>query len=341
MIAVESSRAVHEAAELLGSLARRDVPYGSRTTYRVGGRAALGVEITDPDQLAEVARAVRATSVAVQILGRGSNTLVADRGFDGLLIWFGEWAEQIDIDPDAGDEAGDGSGPDAPVVVRAGGAVSLPVLARRTVAAGLTGLEWMVGVPGTIGGAVRMNAGGHGSDMASCLLGVRVCNLTTGEDRNMTVAELGFSFRHSQLPDGAVVLSAELAVRRGDRAASEAELGEIVRWRREKQPGGQNAGSVFVNPLPHTAGALIDGAGLRGVRRGTAEVSIKHANFIQADENGSADDVLALMRFVRSRVAADTGIVMRSEIRLVGFDADLTAELPRAGELDAREGGAS
>jgi UDP-N-acetylmuramate dehydrogenase len=318
VIIVMSSRAVDVAAELLGSMAQRDVPYGSRTTYRVGGRAALGVEITGPEQLAEVARAVRASGVAVQILGRGSNTLVADRGFDGLLIWFGDWAEQIDI--------GDGDAmidDDGLVTVRAGGAVSLPVLARRTVAAGLTGLEWMVGVPGTIGGAVRMNAGGHGSDMASCLVGVRVCDLTTGEDRNMTVAELGFGFRHSQLPDRAVVLGADLALRRGDRANSEAELAEIVRWRREKQPGGQNAGSVFVNPLPHTAGALIDAAGLRGVRHGSAEVSTKHANFIQADENGSADDVLALMRIVRSRVAADAGILMRSEIRLVGFDIDL------------------
>jgi len=312
----------------------------SVTTYRVGGRAALGVEIAEPGQLAVVGAAVRATQVAVQILGRGSNTLVADRGFDGLLLWFGDWAERIDIDIDSDIDSGathgsrDGAADhdrDGIVVVRAGGAVSLPVLARRTVAAGLTGLEWMVGVPGTIGGAVRMNAGGHGSDMASCLIGVRVYDLASGEDRNMTVAELGFGFRHSQLPDGAVVLAADLALRRGDRAASEAELTEIVRWRREKQPGGQNAGSVFVNPLPHTAGALIDGAGLRGFRRGSAEVSTKHANFIQADENGSADDVLELMRLVRSRVASHTGIVMRSEIRLVGFETDLNTEMPDLG----------
>ncbi|MGD9794671.1 MAG: UDP-N-acetylmuramate dehydrogenase [Acidimicrobiia bacterium] len=334
-----SSRAVDIAAELLGSMAQRDVPYGSRTTYRVGGRAALGMEITAPEQLADVARAVGASGVAVQILGRGSNTLVADRGFDGLLIWFGDWAEQIDI-VDRDDAVIDRAAmidDDGVVTVRAGGAVSLPVLARRTVAAGLTGLEWMVGVPGTIGGAVRMNAGGHGSDMASCLVGVRVCDLTTGEDKNMTVAELGFGFRHSQLPDGAVVLGADLAVRRGDRATSEAELAEIVRWRREKQPGGQNAGSVFVNPLPHTAGALIDAAGLRGVRHGSAEVSTKHANFIQADENGSADDVLELMQFVRSRVAAHAGIVMRSEIRLVGFDTDLNTGDLNAGDRAAIE----
>ena len=127
--------------------------------------------------------------------------------------------------------------------------------------------------------------------------------------------------------DNTAVVDARLRLRPGDRAAGEAELAEIVRWRRENQPGGQNAGSVFVNPVPGAvaAGELVDQLGLRGLRVGSAEVSSKHANFIQADEGGSADDVYALMRIVRERVREATGVLLRSEIRLVGFDEAMTA----------------
>jgi UDP-N-acetylmuramate dehydrogenase len=205
--------------------------------------------------------------------------------------------------------------------VVAGGAVALPVLARRTVAAGLSGFEWAVGVPGTVGGGVRMNAGGHGSDMAASLVDVEVFDLLRGGGTTLTAAQLGLRFRGSDLADHQVVLSARLALAPGDRVAGEAELDEVVRWRREHQPGGQNAGSVFVNPVPGelAAGALIDQLGLRGLRIGTAYVSDKHANFIQADDGGSADDVRTLIETVRARVAADTGFVLRSEVRLVGF----------------------
>jgi UDP-N-acetylmuramate dehydrogenase len=200
--------------------------------------------------------------------------------------------------------------------------VLLPVLARRTAAAGLTGGEWMVGIPGSVGGAVRMNAGGHGSDMASTLAGVRVMDLLSGEDGEVAPAALALRFRGSALADHQVVVAARLELGAGDRARSEAEIGEIVRWRREHQPGGQNCGSVFVNPVPFqlSAGEVIDDLGLRGARLGSAQVSEKHANFIQADEGGSAADVRDLMESVRRRVLEERGIALRSEVRLVGFE---------------------
>jgi UDP-N-acetylmuramate dehydrogenase len=135
-------------------------------------------------------------------------------------------------------------------------------------------------------------------------------------------ADLGLRFRASSLAPLLVVLEARLALAYGDRLAAEAEIGEIVRWRREHQPGGQNCGSVFVNPVPGevTAGALIDELGLRGLRIGSAWVSEKHANFIQAGEGGKASDVRAVIEEVRGRVAAASGYVLRSEVRLVGFD---------------------
>ena len=252
-------------------------------------------------------RALAASGLPVLVVGRGSNLLVADRGFPGLAVVLGAFALEIEVD-----------GSD----VVAGGAVSLPVLARKTVGAGLTGLEWAVGVPGSVGGGVRMNAGGHGSDIASTAVGVRVFDLRTGEDCAVPASALGLRFRGSDLADHQVVVSARFALAPGDRVASEAELAEIVHWRREHQPGGQNAGSVFVNPVPGqlSAGEVIDGLGLRGLRIGTAEVSPKHANFIQADEGGSADDVRALMAAVRARVLEERGIALRSEIRQIGFD---------------------
>jgi UDP-N-acetylmuramate dehydrogenase len=312
---------VLRVAERLGSLAELDAPIGPMTTYRVGGRAALLVRVDTIDDLHALADAIRDRDLPVLVVGRGSNLLVADQGFPGIAVVLGEIASTVHVtDADAG-RLGDTRD------VVAGASVSLPVLARRTVAAGLTGFEWAVGVPGSVGGAVRMNAGGHGSDMAASLVEVRVFDLRSGHDGGVPASEIGLRFRGSELRDHHVVVDARLRLHLGDREAGEAELAEIVRWRRENQPGGQNAGSVFVNPVPGAVAAaeLVDRLGLRGLRVGTAEVSPKHANFIQADEGGSADDVYALMRLVRERVHEATGVLLRSEIRLVGFDEAMTA----------------
>jgi UDP-N-acetylmuramate dehydrogenase len=301
-----SDRAVLDAAAAaLGPLAARDVPLGPRTTYRVGGPAALLVEVADDDAVAAVAAAVAATGVDVVVVGKGSNLLVADAGFPGLALVLGERFAQITI---------------AGTSVRAGGAAALPVVARRTVAAGLTGFEWAVGVPGSIGGAVRMNAGGHGSDMAACLAGVRVVDLRTGEDGAMPASALHLGYRRSALEAHQVVLSADLALEPGDAEAGATELAEIVSWRRANQPGGPNAGSVFTNPEGDSAGRLIEAAGAKGLRLGTAAVSDKHANFIQADDGGRADDVRALMALVAAKVRETTGVSLHAETHLLGFD---------------------
>jgi UDP-N-acetylmuramate dehydrogenase len=314
--------AVAEAAAMLtdrlGGRVRRDEPVASMTTYKVGGAASVFVEVASIGDLVAVAQAREATAVDVLVVGRGSNMLIADEGFAGVAVSIAGLADQIEIPPVV-----DRDDPSAYTVV-AGGAVSLPVLARRTAAASLTGFEWAVGVPGSIGGAVRMNAGGHGSDMAACLIDVDVFDLESTRASLITLAagELGLRFRASSLAPAHVVISARVGLSAGSRAESEAEIAEIVRWRREHQPGGQNCGSVFVNPVPGevTAGELIDRLGLRGFRVGTASVSEKHANFVQADEGGRAADVRAVIEAVRARVRAETGYALRSEVRLVGFD---------------------
>ncbi|MGH9065890.1 MAG: UDP-N-acetylmuramate dehydrogenase, partial [Acidimicrobiales bacterium] len=182
-------------------------------------------------------------------------------------------------------------------------------------------LEWAVGVPGSVGGAVRMNAGGHGSDMARCLARWAFVDLTGGPDGERGVADARYGYRSSSVQPSHVVLWASFELERGDRAYAEAEIAGIVRWRRANQPGGQNAGSVFTNPVGDSAGRIIEASGLKGRRLGSARVSPKHANFIQADPGGSADDVRRLIDLVRAEVRDRTGIELVAEVRMVGFPA--------------------
>ncbi len=302
---------LHEA---VGDRLRRDEPLGARTTYRVGGRAALLLEANGDDDLVAARDALAAAggAVPVVVVGNGSNLLVADAGFAGLAVVLGEAFAAVTIDG---------------IAVTAGAAALLPVVARRTAAAALTGFEWAVGVPGSIGGAVRMNAGGHGSDMAASLARVRVVGLDGGHDGWVPAATLDLGYRRSAVGPRQVVVAAELHLEAGDRATAEAEIAEIVRWRRANQPGGQNAGSVFTNPDGDSAGRLIDAAGAKGLRVGTAEVSPKHANFIIADAGGRADDVWALMLEVQRRVEAHAGVRLVAETRLCGFAPDDPANL--------------
>ncbi|GAC1311744.1 MAG: UDP-N-acetylmuramate dehydrogenase [Acidimicrobiales bacterium] len=300
----ERTAALAAAAARLGAAAIPDAPLGARTTYRVGGSAAIGVEPADEDALLAVARVIGSTTLPVLVVGKGSNLLVSDAGFPGIAIFISEGFTGIEIE---------GSN------VVAGGGASLPIVARKAASAGLTGLEWAVGVPGSVGGAVRMNAGGHGSDMAASLERARVIDLRSATARWIQPADLALAYRSSGIAWTDVVVAAELRCVRGDRDEAEARIAEVVRWRRANQPGGQNAGSVFTNPAGDHAGRLVEAAGAKGLRLGTAQVSPKHANFIQADEGGSAEDVKALVEEVRRRVEAHSGVVLHSEIRLIGF----------------------
>lgn len=295
---------IPEAARHLGELARPDVPLGPLTTYRVGGNAALSVEVHTRADLHRVADAIELSGAPVLVLGKGSNLLVADSGFAGVAVVLGDEFDWVAIDGDR---------------MRAGGATALPVAARRSAAAGLTGFEWAVGVPGSVGGGVRMNAGGHGAEIKDSLVDVTVFELVGIGERTWTNTELTFGYRHSALTSTDVVVEATFQLATGDSAGAEARIAEIVQWRRENQPGGQNAGSVFTNPPGDSAGRLIDAAGLKGFRVGTARVSEKHANFFQADAGGSADDVRSLIREVQRRVREAMGVELATEVKLVGF----------------------
>jgi UDP-N-acetylmuramate dehydrogenase len=283
----------------------RDAPLAGLTTYRVGGPARVLVRARREGDLAVVAAALGRHRPPLLILGRGSNLLISDDGFAGLaLLLEGEFEE---ITTSEG-------------TVRAGGSVGLPVLARRAAAAGLAGLEFYVGIPGTVGGAVRMNAGGHGRETREVVRSARVVDLLgdgLGVDR--TVEELALGYRTSAIGPNDVVAGATFAVEADTPDACEARIAEIVRWRREHQPGGANAGSVFRNPPQESAGSLIERCGLKGLRSGGAVVSPKHANFIQAEPGAVAADVRALVREVQRRVVEETGVALQPELHFVGF----------------------
>jgi UDP-N-acetylmuramate dehydrogenase len=289
----------------------RDVPISELTTYRLGGPVAVVVRVTNEPDLAAVAAVLAAADPPppVLVLGRGSNLLVADQGFAGVGVILDGDFEAVTVTRDTG-------------TVEAGGAVPLPVVARRSAACGLTGLEFYVGIPGSVGGAVRMNAGGHGRETREVLRRAWVLDLLRADPaaQPRTVADLDLGYRHSSLGATEVVTRAELHATVDTPEACEARTAEIVRWRREHQPGGANAGSVFRNPPGDSAGRLIDAAGLKGHRVGGAVVSAKHANFFQAEPGATATDVARLVAAVQDRVEDVTGVRLTPELQMVGFD---------------------
>ena len=322
-----------DLASLAGDLRERlpdatseGASFAELSTYRVGGPVAVLVRAKDVDALTTLAEVARRHRPRLLVIGRGSNLLMSDAGFSGLVVVLEGDFEAIDVpaqSPQAlrADTQALGAG-----VVRAGGAVPLPVLARRAAAGGLAGLEFYVGIPGSVGGAVRMNAGGHGRETVEVLRRAWVLDLLDGGGHPAAsardVVDLELEYRHSNLRPSEVVTAAEFTVTRDDPAACEARVAEIVRWRREHQPGGQNAGSVFRNPPGDSAGRLIEAAGLKGLRVGGAVVSDKHANFFQAEAGATARDVLDLVAEVQRRVAETTGVELVPELHVVGDDAD-------------------
>ncbi|MDP2622572.1 MAG: UDP-N-acetylmuramate dehydrogenase [Actinomycetota bacterium] len=282
-----------------------DAPLAPLTTYRFGGRARFLVVADGEEDLGLASRLAADEGVPILVLGRGSNVVVSDSGFDGVVIRPGPgmtgWQGRED-----------GS-------IVAGAGTALPMLARESARAGRGGLEFFTGIPGSVGGAVRMNAGCHGSETADWMVTARVFDLADAVARDRTPADLEMSYRHSNLTDGDFVVSATFRTVERDPAEADAVIREITRWRREHQPGGTlNAGSVFKNPPGDSAGRIIDDAGLKGLRVGAAEVSRRHANFFVAGEGATAQDVHDLVAEVRRRVLEQTGIALATEIRFVG-----------------------
>lgn len=292
--------------ELSQSRVRREEPIGALTTYRVGGSARVFVELGSSEDLLSLARLKSARpDLKCLIIGRGSNLLISDSGFDGLALRLGPAFAYSDV---------------AGTLVTAGGAMTMPALARRCASEGLGGLGWAVGVPGSVGGAVRMNAGGHNSDVAEVLIRASGVDFQTAEALEVSNEDLRLGYRCSAVSDHLLITQARFRLQESDPETERETLEEIVKWRRLNQPGGSNSGSVFKNPPGDSAGRLIEAAGCKGMRVCSAVVSDKHANFIITDRSGSARDVLSLMRKVASIVKERLNVELHPETRLAGFD---------------------
>lgn len=283
---------------------QRKVPLDRLTTYKMGGPARWFAEIERRSDLERIASAFAVEPVPVLVLGRGSNVLVADSGFDGLVLRLSGELAGLEMEEDA---------------VVAGGGLPLARLARAAVKAGRLGLEFLVGIPGSVGGAVRQNAGCLGSDVREWLVDATVFDLVSGTEELESPDDLELRYRSSSIRPVDVVVRARFRFRPGPAEEGERRLLEVTRWRREHQPGGTlNAGSVFKNPPGDAAGRIIDEEGLKGLRIGRVAVSTKHANFFVAEQGATAQEVHRLVHEVRRRVRSHTGVDLEPEIQFVG-----------------------
>ena len=291
------------------------VPMSRYTTLKLGGPADLFCEIASVEELRAALKAAHEMRVPVTVIGNGSNLLVRDGGIRGLVIHVGDGFSKIS-DPVP---LGDGR-----YALSAQGGATLTKLSNAAAAAGLSGLEFAGGIPGTVGGAVFMNAGAYGGEMKDVVTHVTACTLDGGSV-SYTNEEMQFGYRRSVLNQSdspAVVTSVTVALAPGDEETIRAAMREFNARRREKQPITlPSCGSTFKRPEGQFAGTLIDQCGLKGLRVGGASVSTLHAGFLVNDENGTAADYLALIAQVQKIVLEKKGVALEPEVRILGEDA--------------------
>ncbi len=292
---------------VLGSRLREGERLDRYTSARIGGPADFFVTAFSTEELVQAAQAAWEQQLDLLVLGAGSNLLVSDRGFRGMVIHNRarevKFREVVDS-----------------FIVRAESGMSLPTLARMCVLRGAAGLEWAATVPGSVGGAVVGNAGAHGADTAAVL---RVADILQhkGNIQKLTAEDLSLSYRSSRIkaaPGKSVVLAAEFGLERGDPDMLQSKVETFQRYRKQTQPSGASIGSMFRNPPNDYAGRLVESVGLKGARVGGAEISTLHANFFVNKSGARASDVYKLIDLARERVQRETGVELELEIELVG-----------------------
>ncbi len=281
-----------------------EAPLADYTTFKIGGPAQVLAFPASVDEVARLIRTARRYEMPVTVLGNGSNVLVRDKGIRGLVMKFGETMSQMKR---VGSNIISGAG------------AGLGELARFAAHEGLSGLEFSVGIPGSIGGAVFMNAGAYDGEISVLVESVTAVSLT-GEIENLPRAELDFSYRHSVFQENcAIICEVELALSEGCSATILEKMNELTEKRESRQPIEMpSAGSTFKRPEGHFAGTLIEKAGLKGLRCGGAEVSMKHAGFVVNAGGATAADVQELIKEVQARVFAHSGVKLHPEVRIIG-----------------------
>lgn len=302
---MELERFYRNIAGLYPERVRLAEPLARHTTWKIGGPAELFFQPRDSRECVTALNLARQYGIPVNFLGGGSNVLAADQGVRGLVIQTRalreiRWQETR---------------------VRAGAGTSLPKLAREAGSRALSGLEFALGIPGTLGGAVRMNAGAHGSQIAELIESVQVVT-PQGEVLDLLRERLEFGYRSSSLMDsGNLIIEASLVLPPGNREEIARKAETVLEFRKARQPNEYpNGGSVFKNPPGDSAGRLIEAVGAKGLRAGGAQISEKHANFIVNLGGATAADVLFLIKEVRELVFNKFGYILETEVVMMGFD---------------------
>ncbi len=280
-----------------------DEPMKNHTTFRVGGMADMLAEPRSEKELCELLCSAKAENIPVTIIGNGSNLLVTDKGIRGLVIKIAKEFSAITIDGDT-------------IICQSGALLSK--ISSTAYENSLTGLEFASGIPGTVGGAVYMNAGAYGGEIKDVLLSCEY--IKDGELRKITAEEAKLSYRHSVFSEnGGIITKVTLKLKKGNKDEILAKMQDFKNRRVTKQPlEFASAGSTFKRPEGHFAGALIEGAGLKGLSVGGAEVSEKHAGFIINKGGATASDILELIRLVQEKVYETSGVMLEPEVKILG-----------------------
>lgn len=291
----------------------KNEPLKQHTSFRVGGPAKVYVVPEDIEELQKLIRFLHEEKLPYDIIGNGTNLLVSDAGVDHVVVEIGRALEGIELLPEA--NASD----EKTYYIRVLAGTLLSKAAQFAATQELSGMEALRGIPGTLGGAVTMNAGAYGTEMKDVLYSVDVLT-PEGELRTLTTAELALGYRHSVIPErGYVVVAATLALRKGDPAEIKARMADFQNRRKEKQPLDKaSAGSTFKRPEGYFAGKLIEDTGLRGFRHGGAQVSEKHCGFVINDGTARAADIYWLIGEVRKRVLLEQHVELTPEVKIWG-----------------------
>ena len=283
----------------------KDEAMAKHTSYRIGGPANAYITPRDKDDLSQILQFANQHGIATYFVGSGSNLLVADEGIDGLVITLGKSLKRLEI---------------TGATVFAESGVMLGKMVKECISRNLSGVESMIGVPGTLGGALVMNAGAFGGEISNYLKHVTVMEMD-GQEKQYQPGDISFSYRHSTFPDDEIVISAEFELIQSDKETVQEKRAVASGGRKATQPlKFRSAGSVFKNPKEGAAGYYIDQAGLKGTKVGDAEISPIHANFFVNHGKAKASDVVALIRLARETVHDKFGIMMDLEVKPLGFN---------------------
>jgi len=282
-----------------------DEPLSKHTTFQIGGKAQYLVKVEDVSNLKDVLHLALENNLAYFIIGSGSNLLISEQGIGGIVVKLGKGFSKIEFDGNR---------------IICGAGVKLADLVKVTSEHILTGTEFLYGIPGTFGGAIKNNAGAFSHSIGEIIESVSGIQINSGfeiHDLELNKDQLGFSYRSSQLPKDFIITAGIIKLSQGKREAIRTEIERIKQFRKDAQPWGSSAGSIFKNPKGMAAGKLIDEAGLKGLAIGGAYISNKHANFIINRGGARFNDVLELIQIMKMRVEARTGIILEEEVEIV------------------------